>query len=91
MDDPSPTPWRFERTLTFGVVIALAVQSAGALIWAGAAGERLNQIERRLDEQDALSVPVAERLARLEEHAVHTRAGLTRIEQRLDAQLPPSD
>ncbi len=91
MNEPNRAPWRFERTLTFGVVIALAVQSAGALIWAGAAGERLDQIERRLDEQDALSVPVAERLARLEEHAVHTRASLNRIEQRLDAQLPPGE
>ena len=87
--------WRFERTLTFGVVIALALQSAGALIWAGATGERLDQIERRLDDQAALSVPMAERLARLEEHALHTRESLARIEDRLDARraLPvhPSD
>ena len=76
---------RFERTLTFGVVVALGLQTAGALIWAGAAGERLDQIERRLDDQAALSAPVAERLARLEEHAVHTRASLARIETRLEA------
>ena len=86
-----PRGWRFERTVTFGVVIALAVQSAGALLWAGAAGERLDQIERRLDDQDAISTPVAERLARLEEYAVYSRASLARIEQRLDAQLPPSE
>jgi hypothetical protein len=72
--------------LTFGVVIALAVQSAGALIWAGATGERLDQMERRLDAQDALSTPVAERLARLEEHAMHSRESLLRIEHRLDSQ-----
>ena len=75
---------RFERTLTLGVIVALALQSAGALIWAGAAGERLDQIERRLDDQAALATPVAERLARLEEHAVHTRESLGRIEDRLD-------
>ncbi len=84
MMQASDNPWRFERTLTFGVVIAVAVQSAGALIWAGATGERLNQMERRLDDQAAVSAPVAERLARLEEHALHTRESLARIEHRLD-------
>jgi hypothetical protein len=83
--------WKLDRTLTFGVVIALAVQSAGALIWAGGAGERLDQMERRLDDQGALSTPVAERLARLEEHALHTRASLDRIEQRLANQARPGE
>lgn len=82
---------RFERPLTLGVILALALQSAGALIWAGAAGERLDQIERRLDDQAALATPVAERLARLEEHAVHTRESLARIEDRLDAPRPAPD
>jgi type II secretory pathway component PulM len=82
---------RFERTLTLGVIVALALHSAGALIWAGAASERLDQIERRLDDQTALATPVAERLARLEEHAVHTRESLARIEDRLDAPRPGSE
>ena len=43
---------RFERMLTFSVILALVLQSAGALIWAGAAGERFDQIERRLDDRD---------------------------------------
>lgn len=77
-------PLRLERTLTFGVLLALALQTGGALIWAGATGERLDQMERRLEVQDASTAPVSERLARLETHAVNARASLERIERRLD-------
>jgi len=34
-------PWRFERTITLGVAVALALQTASALMWAGAVRERL--------------------------------------------------
>lgn len=77
-------PLRIERTLTLGVILAMALQTGGALIWAGAAGERLDQMERRLDEQGIASAPVNERLARLEAHAVNVRASLERIERKLD-------
>lgn len=72
--------WRLDRRVTLGLVLALAVQTAGALIWAGGASERLDQLEART----AASGLTHERLARLEEHAVHTRAALDRIERRLD-------
>ena len=81
--EPHP-PLKIERKLTFGVIVALALQTGGALIWAGAAGERLDQMERRLDAQDLVSGPVNERLARLEAHAVHAGASLERIERKLD-------
>lgn len=74
----------FDRTLTLSVIVALALQTGGALIWAGATAERLDQVERRLDQHDASSGPASERLARLEAHAVHARVSLERIERRLD-------
>jgi hypothetical protein len=80
----SHPPLKIERTLTLGVMLALSVQTGGALIWAGAASERLEQMERRLDAQDMVSGPVNERLARLEAHAVHASASLERIERKLD-------
>lgn len=73
--------WRLERHVTLGVVIAMTVQAAAALIWSGAAGERITQLERRADMQG----PVLERLARLEEAAARNQATLTRIEARLDS------
>jgi hypothetical protein len=78
------SPFRIERTLTLGVIVTLALQSGGALIWAGAAGERMDQMERRLDDEAADTAPVNERLARLEAHAVNVRASLDRIERKLD-------
>jgi hypothetical protein len=73
------TGWRFERQVTLGVVVAIALQTAGALIWAGATGERIRHLEARVEAMG----PVNERMARLEEHAAHTRAALERIERRL--------
>jgi hypothetical protein len=72
--------WRLDRKITLGVITALTLQTSGALIWAGAASERLDQLEYRAEAGAAAS----ERLARLEEHAAHTRAALDRIERRLE-------
>ena len=73
---------RMDRTITFSLVVAVLVQTAGALLWAGAAEARLSQLET----QAAADLPVAERLARLEEQMIGARQSLTRIERRLDAE-----
>ena len=70
-----------DRTITFGLVLAVLVQTAGALLWAGAAEARLSQLET----QAAADMPVAERLARLEEQMMGARQSLGRIERQLDA------
>lgn len=71
-----------DRTITFGLVLAVGVQTAGALLWAGAAEARLSQLET----QAAADIPVAERLARLEEQMLGARQSLSRIERRMDDQ-----
>lgn len=76
------TSWRFERTVSLGVVVAVLLQTAAALMWAGSTGERL----RYLEEDAAATSPVNERLARLEEQTVQMRATLDRIERRLHDQ-----
>ena len=73
---------QIDRTITFSLVVAVLVQTAGALLWAGAAEARLSQLET----QAAADLPVAERLARLEEQMVGARQSLTRIERRLDGE-----
>lgn len=73
---------RMDRTITFGLVLAVLVQTAGALLWAGAAEARLSQLEI----QAAADLPVAERLARLEEQMIGARQSLGRIERRLDGE-----
>jgi hypothetical protein len=71
-----------ERKIPWAVIVAVAVQTAAALIWAGGAAARINTLESRLAEHRL----VAERLARLEEQADATQAALDRIEARLEKQ-----
>ena len=60
--------------------VALTVQTVGGLVWAGGAAARIATLEERVGEQRL----VAERLARLEEQGVATRAAVARIEHRLE-------
>ncbi|GGD09188.1 hypothetical protein [Aquisalinus flavus] len=69
------TELRFSLALGTGMLI----QAAVALIWAGAAGERLNQLERRAD----TTAQIIERTARLEEQIYYLRSTLDRIDTRL--------
>ena len=79
MNETEEKGWRIQRQVGLGVVVAVALQTAGALIWAGATGERIRQLEAQVEAMG----PLNERLARVEEHAAHTRAALERIERRL--------
>ena len=68
------------RKLATGLLVALVVQTIGGLVWAGGAAARIATLEDRVGEQRL----VAERLARLEEQGIATRAALMRIETRLE-------
>lgn len=75
----------FDRRLTIGVILAVAVQSAGVLLWAGAAAERVSTLEERV----RASEPVAERLARVEAELGAMRTQLDRIERKLEVRDAP--
>ena len=62
------------------LVVALAVQTFGGLVWAGGAAARIATLEQRVSEQRL----VAERLARLETQGEATAAAVERIERRLE-------
>ncbi|MEZ5937555.1 MAG: hypothetical protein R3C52_04975 [Hyphomonadaceae bacterium] len=68
-----------EKKLTLAVVLAVVMESAGVLIWAGAASERLKEVEVRLASQ----AQMAERLARVEVHLQLQSQQLDRIEEAL--------
>ena len=72
--------WHLDRRVPLALIMAILIQTAGALTWAGAATERINQLERQVTEGGDLG----ERTARLEEHSVFMRAALERIERKLD-------
>lgn len=71
-----------ERKLTLAVVVAVVLESAGVLMWAGAASERLKEVEVRV----AAQAEMAERLARVEVHLELAAAQLDRIEEKVAGQ-----
>jgi hypothetical protein len=68
------------RRIPVAMLTALAVQAITGLIWAGGAAARISSLEATVGEQKL----VAERLARLEEQSLATRAALDRIEWQLE-------
>ena len=68
-----------ERKVTAAVLLALAIQTGGALVWAGAAAERISVLETTV----SAARPVAERLARVEAELEAVRAQLDRIEDKV--------
>ncbi|MEX6632158.1 hypothetical protein [Hyphococcus lacteus] len=75
---PSDRPQELRVTIAIGA--AMIVQGGLGLIWAGAATERLAQLERR----SAGNAQILERTARLEEQTRFISAALVRIEDKID-------
>ncbi len=71
---------KFDPRITIALIAALILETAGALLWAGRAAARLDDVERAV----AVQPEVAERLARLEEQIAEAQRSLARIERRLD-------
>lgn len=71
--------WSLDRRVPLAVIITIAMQTGAALLWAGAAAERLTALEARTERIGEL----VERTARLEEQTKSANASLARIEERL--------
>ena len=72
--------FRFDRQVTLAVVVTVAIQAGGGLIWAGRASARIDDLQRRVESQGE----TAERLARREEQVSAMRVTLERVERRLE-------
>ncbi len=70
----------FDPKFNFAFIFALILQGITAFIWVGAAAQRLDSLENRINAQS----PMSERLARLEAEMTGARQSLERIENRLD-------
>ncbi len=77
---PAPTRFRLDRQVTLAVIVTIAVQAGGGLMWAGRASARIDELQRRVERQGE----IAERLARVEEQVAATRVTLERLERRLE-------
>jgi hypothetical protein len=71
--------WVLDRRVPLAVILTIAMQTGAALLWAGAAAERLTALEARTERIGEL----VERTARLEEQTKAANASLARIEERL--------
>ena len=71
--------WALDRRVPVAVIVTIVLQSAAALLWAGAANERLQHLDERTERIGEL----VERTARLEEQAKAANAALGRIEAKL--------
>ena len=72
--------FKLERRVPLAVVVTLVVQTGAALMWAGAAEQRLSTVEREVGARSG----GVERLARVEEQVAAIREQLKRIEAKLD-------
>ena len=73
---------KFDPRITYALLLALFLETAGGLIWTGRAAAHLDAVERAV----ATQPEVAERLARLEAQVSDAQRSLTRIERKLDRQ-----
>lgn len=71
---------KMDPKITLALILALFLETAGGLMWAGRAAARLDEVERAV----ATQREVVERLARLEEQVGEARGSLARIERRLE-------
>lgn len=69
-----------QKRVSIAVLLAVALETAGGLIWAGATIERIDTLERQIAE----TRPVSERLARVEAQLEAVRSQLDRIERKMD-------
>ena len=67
-----------DRKITFALILAIAVESAGVFAWAGGAAERLKEVEMRV----AAQAEMAERLARVEVQLELAATQLDRIQSK---------
>lgn len=73
---------KFDPRITYALLLALFLQTAGGLMWAGRAAARLEEVERAVAE----GAMTSERLARIEERLIITQEALARVERRLEDQ-----
>lgn len=69
-----------DKKITWALILAITIESAGVFAWAGGTSERLNELEMRVATQAEMAV----RLARVEVQLELAAVQLTRIEAKLD-------
>ena len=84
-------PWHLDKRVPVALIIAILLQTAGAIWWAANISSRVDHVERRtvsLEDADRrmadTAVRVAETLAAIKTSQDDTRRALDRIERHID-------
>ncbi len=72
--------WHLDKRVPIALIAAMSLQTAGALLWAGAAMQRIDYLEREV----TAGAMIGERTARVEEQMRYLRQSVDRIETKLD-------
>ena len=79
--------WVIDKRIPLALIFALALQTGGALVWAGTVSQRLETIEKQQIEQRSFG----DRITRVEvtidtvkETTRDTKETMTRVEQKID-------
>lgn len=72
--------WFLDKRVPMGLILAIVLQTALGLVWAGQFVQRLAVLEQRTEFMDGTN----ERIARLEENTRHMRTTLERLEYKID-------
>jgi len=72
--------WHLDKRVPIALIAAMVLQTAGALLWAGAAMQRIDYLEREV----IASATIGERTARVEEQIRYLRQSVDRIETKVD-------
>jgi len=76
---------RIDRTIPLALIFAVIIQACSALVWAGAAENRLNKVEEQMantHETELRAVRTEERLVRLENSIARVEAALLDLRAR---------
>jgi len=82
---PPRRRFEFERRIPLALLFGFLFQTGGVLFWAGAAAERISEVER----QTRANASVIERVVRLEAEVAAQHEMLTRIENKIDRIAAP--
>jgi hypothetical protein len=87
MSDVNPRtnqPIMLDTRITLALLVTMCLEAVVALLWVGAAAQRLTALEAGMNAQQ----PITERMARIEAQMTGVRATLDRIENRFDTAGP---
>lgn len=81
MDSPKQH-WTVDKKVPVALMVTMGVQIVAFVWWAGAASNRLDQLERRME----ASAPQGERIIRLEEKIGMVQQGIVDLKQMIRPQ-----